>query len=242
MRINIIYITLFLLFASGISKANEPEIIEQIVMPNSYQIVVYQIDDQTTFIRYSGQIGYMSGYALDSFITKYHKSLNHIELASPGGNMVEIRDPAKSISKYGIPIKIRAGDACISACAYLALSSKDISIDGLLAFHLPFFSNYSVSDSLYDISQSTVELTIAMVDYLFENEWKMIFYHTVASNSDDRIYVVFDDEKDLNKFRFESESEFLDDLSNHEDGGAYLYRLNQDEINTKLKKQVDNPE
>lgn len=224
-----------------VALSQENKIIDQVAAPNIYTITVYETPKETVFLRYVGRIGYMTSDMLVSMIEKYSDRLDHIQLSSPGGNLRETIDPGIAIRNHEIPIKIREGDACVSACAYLALYSPDIDINGLLAFHRPYFSQYDITNSIYDISQSTVTMTISLINQFFDNGWKTFLYYTIATESDDRIYVVFDNEDELNKYRFEDPANFMDDGGEGFRGGK-MFKLTNEQIQQKLKKQVDNLE
>lgn len=192
-------------FASTASTENE--ILETRDMVGLYAITVQRTPDGTKFIRFEGDVGYMFSYNLSNILDR-HPDAEYLEMYSNGGMLVETNEPAKRIARLGIPVVVRPGEYCVSACAYLALASPDIRLGGQLAFHLPYSGGFSLDTTLYEVSQDAVLVTLMMNRYLFEHDWKLILYFLIQSTTDSETYVVFESEEELYKFKFDDPTEF----------------------------------
>lgn len=196
------------LFIGSATLTHANEILFTYLNGDNFVITVERDDDNKKLIRFEGAVTYMLGQQLVSLI-ELHSDLDYIEMHSVGGILAEINGPAVKIAERGIPVVIRPGDTCVSACAFLALYSPDITIEGQLAFHLPYHTGFDRIDTLYDIQQSMVARTVVISREFFKTGWRLILYHLIAEKSDMRNYVVFTNEVDLNLFRFEDPNDFV---------------------------------
>ena len=196
-------------YASTVSTENE--IIDTREMVGYYKVTVERTPDGTKFARFDGDVGYLFGYSLSNLL-QIHPDVEYLEMHSTGGNLDEIYAPAKVIREMGLPVVVRKGEYCVSACAYLAMASPDIRIGGQLAFHLPYFEAFSMNDTLYTVSQTAVVSTINMNRYLFDNGWKLIFYFMVQFTTDHEKFVVFESEEELDKFRYDDPTTFSENV------------------------------
>jgi hypothetical protein len=192
-------------FASTASTENE--ILETRGFPELFTITVQRTPDGTKFVRVEGTFEYMFGYNLAN-ILDLHPDAEYLEMYSTGGNLEEMNEPAKRLASLGIPVVVRSGEYCVSACAYLALASPDIRIEGQLAFHLPYSGGFPLDTTLYEVSQDAVLVTLMMNRFLFEHDWKLILYFLIQSTTDAETYVVFESEEELYKFKFDEPEEF----------------------------------
>jgi hypothetical protein len=176
--------------------------------PGNYTITVQKTPEGKKFVRYEGNYVPLSGAALVAAI-QLTPDLAYLEISSMGGLLGEIERPVMEIERLKLPIVIRAGEVCASACAFMALASPDIRVEGLLAFHLPYNDNWAKETSIYDISQSNVEMTIKMSRQLFNQKWRLILYYTIQQNSGLDNWLVFTDTENLDYFRFTDPNDFV---------------------------------
>jgi hypothetical protein len=198
----------FLLMVALVSAQNT--IISTYSDPGKFVITVQETPDGERFVRYEGDYVRQTGAALATAISTT-PDIAYLEVSSFGGLLAEVERPVAEIERLQLPIVIRAGDVCASSCAFMALASPDIRIEGLLAFHLPYGDNYSKETNLYDLSQSSVEMTLKMSRQLFKQKWRLVLYYVIQQNAGLDKWVVFTKTEHLDHFRFDDPSEFADD-------------------------------
>ncbi len=174
----------------------------------AFTITISEDDAGKTFMRYDGGFVPASGGAITNYLRGF-PDIEYLEFNSPGGSLLEINGPGALLRETGITFVVREGDVCVSACAFLALYSKNIELEGLIAFHLPYRPGYSRASTLYDISQSMVERTLRQTRQMFDNDWLIYLYLTIARESDMTNFLVFNDIAELNKFRMTDKSQFM---------------------------------
>jgi hypothetical protein len=199
----LVAVTIYLVAASPVY--GEP--LDSFEVSNAYKFIADIDDDGLKFIRVDGKIQPNFGMHLATFI---HRNFNaaYIELSSPGGLLSEIDIVGRKIKKLSIPVVIRSGDACVSACAYLALYSKDITINGQLAFHMPYFRNFDSEMTLSEVSKSSVTNTMSLVRNMYSNGWTMILFYFISEQTSRNTYIVFLDEIYLDAYRISDEMPF----------------------------------
>jgi hypothetical protein len=190
-----------------IAAPTQGEVIDSIVVENSYRITLEQLPNGTKFIRLNGAVGESFGHNLTTLIRR-NPDIAYIELYSLGGIIGELDQPGSIIRERTIPVRVREGETCISACAFLALYSPDITIHGQLAFHLSYVNYFDSDMTLYEISQSNVTYSILTTRTMFDNKWSLLLFYLISEHSDRTNFVVFDSDADLNLFRITDMSEF----------------------------------
>ena len=189
------YITIFFILLAQVLHA-EP--IDSYISDN-LTIEVNEDSNGVVYIRLDGMFSEDLPFAMTSFITLY--SPKYIELNSDGGYMDTIEPVGSMISSNDIFIRINSGDMCVSACAFLALYSKNIIINGQLAFHIPYSMNYDGRMSLNEIANTSVADTVIQAKTFFNNGWILYFYFLIGILTDRDTYIVFTDSSELNKLR-----------------------------------------
>jgi hypothetical protein len=201
-----------------------------------FEITFQQTAQGENFLRYEGTYVETTGVALATAI-RINPNIAYLEMSSLGGALAEIEEPVTELQERGIPVVVRAGDVCASACAFMALASPDIRIEGLMAFHLPYSEVYLKEDSLYAISQSSVEMTLLMSRQLFLQGWKLTLYYNIQQNSGLDSWVVFDNSDDLDRYRFTDPATFMDTI----EATPSYYVMSTAEVMAALAAQaVDN--
>lgn len=216
-----------LIFLFSASVTAENEILQ--TQPNTvdYELTLERNEAGDTLIRVTGDIARGFDSVFLSFM-KASPDISFIEFNSRGGFINEIQRSGKHIRENKIPIVINAGEVCASTCGYLALFSPNITINGLIAFHLPYLSVYANTATLYDISQSNVRQTLFTARDMFRNGWLLILHYLIASETGLDLFLVFDTEIELNKFRFTDPVDYsksnIDDVQYYILTGARMAR------------------
>lgn len=199
---------LALLMMGSIAQAQDTTI-STYSEPGAFVITVKETPDGVTYLRYEGDFVESTSLSLASAI-KITPTAAYLELNSSGG-LFYPDDPASAeIRIRGLPVVVKAGEICASACAYTAMASPDIRIDGLLAFHLPYNGAFAKEATLYDISQSSVEMTMLMAKRMFEQGWRLVLYYNIEQNTGLDTWMVFDDSQELDRYRFTDPATFMD--------------------------------
>lgn len=196
---------MLLLMLPTISLA-QPVLIEEHSGSTEFEISVFQ-DNDVKYIHVHGDMGHMFGYSLVTLMQN-HPDIEYISVHSIGGDMSELELPAKHIFENKIPFRVETRTVCLSACAFLALYSPTIVIDGQLGFHLPYLNVYNSRLSLSEVSQSLIGLNVLMARDFFDTGWKLILLAVISANTNRDSYLVFDDGVQLDNYRFSDPADF----------------------------------
>jgi len=106
------------------------------LLPTSVMAEV-SYDKETSTLRITGQTDMIQVLAASNYLRKYEAK--YIEMWGPGGYMEMGLQLGNRIAKEeGVTVVIPKGKKCISACAFAAMGSSHIRIDGKLMLHRPF--------------------------------------------------------------------------------------------------------
>ena len=151
--------------------------------------------------------------------------------------MTEVFAVGQYIRDHSLPVRIRYGENCVSACAFLSLYSPSITIDGQMSFHRPYDLGYPTDMSLYEINQLSVERTLRIVHELFDNRWNMFLYILIDQHTDDEMLLTFRSSRELEMFRLEDPADFTETI-NHINN---LYHIvSPDELIEYSETQINN--
>lgn len=194
---------------------------------DGYTISVERDPAGDKLIRFNGGFGPLSGYLFQTYITS-NEDIAYIELHSTGGILNEIGLPSILIRDRQIPVHVRPGEYCVSACAFLALYSPEIDIQGQLAFHLPYMTQFNFRHTLEDIQQNNINLTLLMTKEFYENDIILLLYYLISAQTSVDEFIVFTDNNELNKFRVENEDDFFYKQIELIDGDTYQIKTLND--------------
>jgi ATP-dependent protease ClpP protease subunit len=212
------------------------EYIDRFVMRNQYQITVARDSSGITYIRHEGMVGHLFSYMFITHLQRY-PDIQYIEMNSPGGLMTEVFAVGQYIRDHSLPVRIRYGENCVSACAFISLYSPSITIDGQMSFHRPYDLGYPTDMSLYEINQLSVERTLRIVHELFDNRWNMFLYILIDQHTDDEMLLTFRSSRELEMFRLEDPADFTETI-NHINN---LYHIvSPDELMEYSETQINN--
>ena len=109
-----------------------------LVLP-SLAMAKVSYDKETSTLRITGQTDMVQVLAASDMMRE--KDIKYIEMWGPGGYMEMGLQLGNRISKIeGVTVVVPKGKRCISACAFAAMGSKHIRIDGKLMLHRPFIT------------------------------------------------------------------------------------------------------
>jgi len=108
-------------------------------------------DKETSTLRITGQTDMVQVLAASNIIRE-EEEIKYVEMWGPGGYMEMGLQLGNHISKIeGVTVVVPKGKRCISACAFAAMGSKHLRIDGKLMLHRPFIVAAPTTVPLEDI-------------------------------------------------------------------------------------------
>lgn len=120
-----------------------------LVLP-SLAMAKVSYDKETSTLRITGQTDMVQVLAASNMMRE--KDIKYIEMWGPGGYMEMGLQLGNRISKIeGVTVVVPKGKRCISACAFAAMGSKHIRIDGKLMLHRPFITGAPIMAPLEDV-------------------------------------------------------------------------------------------
>lgn len=106
-------------------------------------------DEETSTLRITGQTDMVQVIDASNYIREH--DIQYIEMWGPGGYMEMGLQLGNHISRIeGVTVVVPKGKRCISACAFAAMGSKHIRIDGKLMLHRPFIVAVPTMTNLED--------------------------------------------------------------------------------------------
>ena len=129
---------------------------------------------------------------------------DYLAINSYGGVAREGFRLGNFLHRHNIPTVIEYRDVCASACAFAALGSSNVTINGYLAFHSPFYTVYYQNSSLDDIYNLGIQTSATMIDYTTSLGYSLNLPLTIASATDSDTFMVFDSSDNLNAYRVDN--------------------------------------
>jgi len=106
-------------------------------------------DEETSTLRINGPTDMIQLVSASNYMTDH--DVKYIEMWGPGGYMTMGLQLGNRISREeGATVVIPKGKRCISACAFAAMGSDHIRIDGKLMLHRPFIAAAPILERLED--------------------------------------------------------------------------------------------
>ncbi len=129
----------------------------------------YNPDDRSMTIN-----GETNARSYDSVVRTYMENAQDIDviyLSGPGGDGRAMFKTMDFIRRLEVPVVVPVGKGCWSACGLIALSAKDLTIDGLLLLHDARVHRYPMNVTLHDIFQygrvSGVAASVKLAEFGF---------------------------------------------------------------------------
>lgn len=189
--------------------ASAQSVVTQTAVGDGAQIIILDDDDGKRYLRYEGPFFPASGTAIANYLDSF-QDIEWVEFHSPGGVLLEVNPPGIRLREREIPFVVKKGDVCVSACAFLALFSPDITLDGMLAFHVPYVQAMPSTMTLNDVAQMMNERTMRQTRQMFQNGYVAYLYLNIVRNSNIEKYLAFTDINELNKYRMTDPATFMD--------------------------------
>ena len=126
----------------------------------------------------------------------------YVDLNSTGGTLIEMLEPGQTLRKRGIPVRVLKDDICLSACAYLAMYSPYIDIQGQLGLHSPYRPTFGYTETLQDLYDNGAMIQNLLTFHAYDNGWALYLYYTVLIESDRNTYLVFEDSDAFHSYRW----------------------------------------
>ena len=105
------------------------------------------------------------------------------------------------IREEGSVVIIPSGATCVSACAFAALGSDKVIIDGELWFHTPYLNSVPTSKTILEIAQMFGRAYVDMTSYLARMDIPMSFGHDLLVRTTTSKFVVIDDGLQIDRMR-----------------------------------------
>ena len=203
----LVCITVICLTVTTVVNAQE-EIIDEYTNPYYSIQIVRDIRFSSVFMRIRGKMVDGFGLAAYNYIHAYYPT--YIEIDSPGGKMEEMFTLGKTVFLWDIPIWVKRGTICSSACGFLLLYADKIKIDGIVSFHTPHKLSYDPEMTLHEIAHNEISSTLYMVELFDILDVTFKFYKTIIQKTSVDTFLVILDGRELAKLRLSSDDDFID--------------------------------
>jgi hypothetical protein len=223
---------IMLVMATGaIAQDEYPRQVATTKMPN-YTITVTETSPGVKTVRFDGAFTYMSDYFLNVYLQTHRPAV--LEMNSNGGNLSALAAPGQTIRRQKIRVRVLEGEYCLSACAFMAMYSPSIDIQGQLGFHVPYRLYFEYDETIQDVYNNGVFVTISMITQFHDNGWPMYLYYWMAHETNRLTYMVFTDSVEFDSYRWDSES----DIPFNSEDWQFSYKLmSYEEINRAAQLQ-----
>ena len=179
----------------GIASADTKEII--VGRPNLQ--VVYEEVEGKSFLRYTGHIESGAGIHLKRLFMIYQPDVFVIN--SAGGVVQDAYMIGRHLADHNIAVLVEQDTLCMSACAMIAMASKDLTIEGKIGFHTPYVTFLPIKFSLMEMIQKNNRDVTDFVNYFHENGYSHSLVNDILRQTNPTTYITFDTEQDFLAFR-----------------------------------------
>lgn len=207
-----IAIAIALVFFAG--RANSAEEISENLFggePDLFVAYIVNMDDGTYFLRYRGGIGPHTMQVMRN-VQYFRPEVTHIEISSGGGDFFMGLVLGSTIKKMKLPILIPEGEVCLSSCAFAAMASPDLTVDGWIGFHAPYLPD-GFNGEVADILKIGTLIGGAGASYFHDMKWKAAFWKEILLHTSEDTYMMYDNVDVLMPMQFTEDEIFT---------GAYL--------------------
>lgn len=98
-----------------------------------------------------------------------------VNMAGPGGHYYAGLNIGNLIAKEGSAVIIPEGQECVSACAFAAMATDKLIINGALLFHLPYTQGVSTAKTIQEIQQEAGLVYFDMIAYVIRQGYPVYF-------------------------------------------------------------------
>jgi len=137
---------------------------------------------------------------------------DRLELNSAGGLAQSGYLLGHAIEYSNVKVMVRYGDICLSACAFAAMGSDDVIINGILGLHSPYAMGHDSGTTLTEIAQISNVGFADMMWYLSNMGYNIRLLKQIADETSPESFIVFSNAADLKSFKTDS---FLNDTKEY---------------------------
>lgn len=156
-------------------------------------------DDGSTTLAYQGNITWTGATTIG--VELIRGDYARLEMHSPGGLAVAGYMIGGALRNTNTPMVVQPGHICLSACAYAALEAPDLSIQGLLGFHMPYIDTIQTDRTFRDYGAMLNGVTLQFAWFVMNAGYNYQFVSLIALESSPKSFLVFTNENDLYQFR-----------------------------------------
>lgn len=150
---------------------------------------------------------------------------------SPGGAMSQVYSIGAYLNQIpGFTIRVPENHACISACAFLSLYADNLEIEGIMAFHTPYFYTLDPKLALNELLRLKASATVNFTNEMLEQGYTMELIQIIVDETDEDHFIIFTNEEDLK--RFYSPGNTLDKAVNPKE---YYKRVNNKDLGDLIR-------
>jgi len=113
-----------------------------------------------------------------------------VEMSGPGGYFLEGLFIGRLIRHEGARVVIPKGKQCISACAFAALASSQIVVNGELLFHRPWLSKMPAAMTIEEYAGKNGWAYMTMTRYIFEMGYTLNFASLIVTTTSPCKFIV----------------------------------------------------
>lgn len=176
---------------------------ESIIPPRVYiRGVVY--DFETSTLTIEGENNRNQLAAVRRAVETHGDDIDTVVMTGQGGMFNVGLDIGMIIFENEYPVVIPDDEFCVSACAIAAIASSDLSIQGTLLFHRPFFPVIPVSASIEEISTNIGRLYLDMTEYLLNIGYSVELSRRLVMLTNHCAFVEIVSNEQLDSFRMGS--------------------------------------
>ena len=148
----------------------------------------------------------VTGQTTNSQATKVYRYMKthdvlSVSLSGPGGNYYAGLRLGRLIRAEGSTVIIPVDTLCVSACAFAALGSDRVIVDGQLWFHAPYLTAVPTSASILEITQMFGRAYLDMASYLISVDVPVNFAHDILVRTTTSKFIVIDDGLQIDRIR-----------------------------------------
>ena len=137
-----------------------------------------------------------------AIIAKWQEShFTKLIMNSPGGLSYEGSKLSRFIKKTGVSVLIKKGTGCMSACAYAAISSPNLVVNGVIGFHMGYLPEFPQTMSIEKYTKVIRASDLDSLGNIAINNYSLMLYAIILRESSRDVFIVFFDENDLLKFK-----------------------------------------
>jgi len=149
-------------------------------------------DKETSTLRITGPTDMIQVISASNYMTDH--DVKYIEMWGPGGYMEMGLQLGNRISREETAtVVIPKGKSCISACAFAAMGSGHIRIDGKLMLHRPFIAAAPILERLEDILAYMGRGYLKAAYYLEDHEYSRNVMRSMMKNTSPCKFMVYTD-------------------------------------------------